>query len=101
MEVNWKVEQKVDRLKHQFSQMERDLDLQKILKLIIIPKKKTQWKKVIMKMKFFLMKKMENNWVDGETLHFIALRGKMKLEFTQNEKRKVNFIIIHLFYFQL
>jgi hypothetical protein len=30
---------KSGRLKHQFSQMERDLDLQKILKLVFIPKK--------------------------------------------------------------
>jgi hypothetical protein len=34
----------IGRLKHQFSQMERDLDLQKIPKLVLIPKKKAQWK---------------------------------------------------------
>jgi hypothetical protein len=38
---------KSGRLKHQFSQMERYLDLQKNPKLVFIPKKKIQWKKVI------------------------------------------------------
>jgi hypothetical protein len=47
------------------------------------------------------VKKLEKNWVDGEALHFIALRREMKLEFSKNEKKKVSFIIIHLFYFQL
>jgi hypothetical protein len=45
------------------------------------------------------MKKMEKMWVDGEALHFVVLRGELKLEFGKNAKNKVNFIITHLFYF--
>jgi hypothetical protein len=35
--------------------------------------------------------KLEKNWVDGEALHFITLRRKMKLEFSKNAKNDVNF----------
>ncbi len=31
--------------------------------------------------------KVENIQVDGEVLHFIAVKGKMELEFTKNEKK--------------
>jgi hypothetical protein len=44
MEEDWKEE-----LKNQFSQMEEDLDLPKILKPIPIRKKRTPKKKVVMK----------------------------------------------------
>jgi hypothetical protein len=42
-------------------------------------------------MKMKKVKKLEKNWVDGEALHFIALRRKMKLEFSKNAKNEVNF----------
>jgi hypothetical protein len=33
-------------------------------------------------------KKVGKNWVDGEKLYLIILRGKMKFELTKNEKKK-------------
>jgi hypothetical protein len=32
------------------------------------------------------VEKARKNWVDGEVLHLIALRGEMELEFTINAK---------------
>jgi hypothetical protein len=81
--------------------MERDFDLQKNPKLVLIPKKKTQWKKLIMMKDEKNEKNWKNIWVAGEALHFIVLRGELKLEFPKNAKNKVNFIVTHLFYFQL
>jgi hypothetical protein len=60
------------RLKHSFSQVEGDLDLQEISKLAPLPKKRTTNKKgtiVIMKKKDEEGEKAENvgkKWVDGE-----------------------------------
>jgi hypothetical protein len=34
------------------------------------------------------MKKLETNWVDGDALPFIALKGEMKIEFAKNAKKK-------------
>jgi hypothetical protein len=34
------------------------------------------------------VKKLEKNWVDGEVLHFIVVKGEMKLEFAKNAKKK-------------
>jgi hypothetical protein len=39
--------------------------------------------------------------VDGKVLHLIAPRGEMELEFVQNAKKKVNFVFILEFSFQL
>ncbi len=66
-------------LKHSFSQVEGDLDLQKILKLVPLPKKRATKKKatiVIMKEEDEEGEKVEKvgkNWADGEVLHLIAL----------------------------
>jgi hypothetical protein len=59
-------------LKHLFSQVEGDLDLQKIPKLAPLPKKMTTKKKVIivtMKEEDEEGGKAGKNWVDGEVLH--------------------------------
>ncbi len=49
--------------------MERDLDLQKILKPISIPKKRTLMNKVVVvKDENEKGEKTKNNWVDGEVL---------------------------------
>jgi hypothetical protein len=54
--------------------------------LVPIPKKKVPRKKVIVvKDKD---EKSWKNWLDGEVLHLIALRGEMELEFVINAKRK-------------
>jgi hypothetical protein len=67
--------------------VERDLDLQKIFKLVPIPKKKTLRKKVVVvKDKDEEGDKARKNWEDGEVLHPIALRGKMEFEFAKNAK---------------
>ncbi len=88
-------------LKHQFSQVEGDLDVQKILKPVSIPKKRAPRKKVIVvKDKNEKGDKAKKNWVDGQ-LHLIALRGKMELEFAKNARKNVNFVFILEFFFQL
>jgi hypothetical protein len=57
-------------LKHQISQVDGDLDLQEVFKLVPIPKKKTLKKKVVMvKDKNENGEKVGNNWVDGEVLY--------------------------------
>jgi hypothetical protein len=38
--------------------------------------------------------KTRKNWVDGELLYLIALRGKRELKLTKNAKNKVNFVFI-------
>jgi len=45
---------------------------------------------VVLKNKDEKTKKTKKNWVDGEVLHFIALRGEMELEFSP-KKYKGNF----------
>jgi hypothetical protein len=45
------------------------------------------------------VKKVKNNWVNGEVLHFIALKGEMELEFAQKNKKNVNFVFILEFFF--
>jgi hypothetical protein len=70
------------RSKCQFSQVEVDLDLQEILKLVPIPMKKTPKKKaVVVKDEDEEGDKAGKKWVDVETLHFIALKGEMELDF--------------------
>jgi hypothetical protein len=32
--------------------------------------------------------KTKNNWVDGEVLHLIAIKGEIKLESAKNAKKK-------------
>ncbi len=76
-------------LKCQFSQVERDLDLQEIPKLVPIPKKKAPRKKVVVvKDNDEEGDKVGKNWVDGEVLHPIALRGQMEFEFPKNAKER-------------
>jgi hypothetical protein len=88
------------RLKRSFSQVEGDLDLQEIFKLIPLPKKKTTKKKmVIVTMKREdeegeKVEKARKNWVKDEVLHLIALRGEMELEFTINAKKQGKFQLI-------
>jgi hypothetical protein len=63
-------------LKHSFSQVEGDLDLQEILKLAPLPKKIATNKKVTivtMKEEDEEGEKARKNWADGEVLHMIAL----------------------------
>jgi hypothetical protein len=87
-------------LKHSFSQVERYLDLQEILKMGPFPKKRATKKKVaIVTMKkedeeSEKVEKVGENWVDGEVLHLIALRRKMEFEFTKNAKKKINFNLL-------
>jgi hypothetical protein len=46
--------------------------------------------------------KVEKNWMARKVLHLIAPRGEMELEFVQNaKKKKVNFVFILEFSFQL
>jgi len=44
-------------------------------------------------MKMKKVKKLKN-WMDGEILHLITLKGEMELEFVKNAKKKVTFIFI-------
>ncbi len=66
-------------LKHSFSQVEGDLDLQEIFKLTPLPKKRATKKKmaiVIMKREDEEGEKVEKArkiWADDEVLHLIAL----------------------------
>jgi hypothetical protein len=60
----------IGRLKHQFSQVDGDLDLQQILKPVPIPKKKTPKKKAVMvKDEGAEGEKVGKNWVNGEVLY--------------------------------
>jgi hypothetical protein len=43
---------------------------------------------VVLKNKDEKTKKTKKNWVDGEVLHFIALRGEMELEFAPKKTRR-------------
>ncbi len=85
------------RLKYSFSQMEGDLDLQKVPKPAPLPKNRTTKKKVvIITMKEEdeegeKAKKAGKNSANGEVLHLIALQGKMELEFTKNAKKQLKF----------
>jgi hypothetical protein len=77
-------------LKHSFSQVEGDLDLQEILKLAPLPKKITINKKVtivIVKEEDEEGEKVGKKWAYGEVLHMIALRREMEFEFTKNAKK--------------
>ncbi len=56
---------------------------------------------VVLKNKDEKTKKTKKNWVDGEILHFITLRGEMELEFALKTKKKINFVFILEFFFQL
>ncbi len=65
-------------LKRSFSQMEEDLDLQKIHKPTPLPKKKTTKKKAIivtMKEEDEEGDKTRENWANGEVIYIMALRG--------------------------
>jgi hypothetical protein len=44
-------------------------------------------------MKMKKLKKLKN-WMDGEILHLITLKGEMELEFVKNAKKKVNVVFI-------
>jgi hypothetical protein len=87
-------------LKHSFSQVEGDLDLQEFLEPDPLPKKKATKKiVVIVTMKEEdeegeKAKKVGKNCADGEVLHLIALRGEMELEFTKSVKKQVKFQLI-------
>ncbi len=64
------------------------MNVQKIPKLVPIPKKKVPRKKMILvKDKVKKLKKLKK-WLDGEVLHLIALRGGMELEFAIIAKKK-------------
>jgi hypothetical protein len=79
---------KSERLKCQFSQVEVDLDLREIPKLIPIPMKRTPRKKaVVVKDEDEGGDKVERNWVDVEILHLIALKGGMEFIFAKNAKK--------------
>ncbi len=72
---------KSEGLKHQFSQSEGDLNLQEIYKPISIPNKRAPRKKVVVvKDKNLEGKKVRKNWVDGEILYLISLRGEIELD---------------------
>jgi hypothetical protein len=75
----------------QFSQVEVDLDLQEILKLVPIPMKRAPKKKlVVMKDEDEGGDKVGQHWVDVEILRLIVLKGEMELIFAKNAKKKVN-----------
>jgi hypothetical protein len=71
-------------LKHSFSQVERDLELQEIPKLAPLPKKRPTKKKVIIVTtkeedeEGEKVEKAGKNWVDGEVLQLIALQREME-----------------------
>jgi hypothetical protein len=76
-----KGKEKSERLKRQFSQMEGDLDLQEIYKVVSIPKKKTPRKKVVVvKDKNFEGEKTRKIWVDGVVLYLTSLRGEIEFD---------------------
>jgi hypothetical protein len=63
--------------------------LQEIFKPTPIPKKKTLRKKaIVVKDKNEEGDKVGKNWVDGEILHLIVLKGEMELKFAKNAKNK-------------
>ncbi len=67
----------------------RGFGLQEIFKPTPIPKKKTLRKKaVVMKDTNEEDNKVGKNWVDGEVLHLIVLKGEMELKFAQNAQKK-------------
>ncbi len=66
------------------SQLEGDLDLQGIFKLVPIPKKKAPNKNtIVMKNENEKGEKVGKNWVDDEILHLIAIGREMELEFAK------------------
>jgi hypothetical protein len=72
---------KSEGLKRQFSQSEGDLNLQEIYKPISIPNKRAPRKRVVVvKDKNLEGKKVRKNWVDGEILYLISLRGEIELD---------------------
>ncbi len=80
-------------LKHSFSQVEEDLDLQKILKPTPLPKKIVVKKKVAiirMKEEGEKVEKAGKNLEDDEILHFIALWREMELDLPKIQRNKVN-----------
>ncbi len=87
-------------LKHSFSQVEGDLELQEIPKLVPLPKERTTKKKeIIVTMKeedeeCDKVEKVGNNWANGEVLHLIALWREMEFEFTKNAKKKGKYQLI-------
>jgi hypothetical protein len=39
--------------------------------------------------------KIKNNWVDGEVLHLVILKGEIDVKFAKNvEKKNLNFVFI-------
>jgi hypothetical protein len=42
--------------------------------------------------------KAGKNWVDGEVLHLIVLKGEMDPKFAKNAKEKVNFVFVLEFF---
>ncbi len=72
----------------------RGFGLQEILKSIPIPKKRTLMKKaVVVKDENEEGDKARKNWVDGEVLHLIVLRGEMKLKLAKNAIKKGKFCL--------
>ncbi len=67
----------------------RGFGLQEIFKPTPIPKKKTLRKKaIVMKDTNEKDDKVGKNWVDGEVLHLIVLKGEMELKFAPKKKKK-------------
>jgi hypothetical protein len=95
------------RLKHSFSQVEGDLDLQEVPKPAPLPRKTATKKKVvIITMKEEdeegeKAKKAGKNCANGEVLHPITLRGERELEFTKNVKKQIKFQLIETLEFFL
>ncbi len=68
--------------------------MQEIFKPTPIPKKKTLRKKVVVvKDTNEEDDKVGKNWVDGEVLHLIVLKGEMELKFAQNAKKRKKKVI--------
>jgi hypothetical protein len=72
----------------------RGFGLQEILKLIPIPNKRTLRKKaIVIKDENEEGDKARKNWVDGEVLHLIALRGELEPKFAKNAKKQGKFCL--------
>jgi len=70
-------------------EVDLDLDLQEILKLVPIPMKRAPRKKlVVMKDEDEGGDKVGKNWVDVEIVHLIVLKGEMELIFAKNAKKR-------------
>ncbi len=82
---------------------EGDLDCKRSLNQLPFQRKKTLRKKVVVvKDTNEEDDKVGKNWVDGEVLHLIVLKGEMEFKFAQNakkRKKKLNFVFVLDFFF--